>query len=199
MAMSNKAVKEKLHLLMNKVEGGAFVVAGMERQVRALRKQSKSIKDLESTHKQGVKELRDAVAKQRAEAEAQGMFFKSCKVLAGEDEAPVVVTWKESYKGVELLHEPFLRETFGANFGAFFCRQASLKAKSGVTVEMLRTALGDEAWEKLQQFADVTEDLRVQGELMKTRAHMRTTASKELNERLDIVVGAKQYDPQVRL
>jgi len=202
MAASNKTVKESLKAIAQRDRDGVLPILGLEQDVRSLRAQKKSIELLEQDHKQKLESFREVVGERRKAAQDQGLLVRTCSVWAGPEQDPVTVTWKDAYSNMELRDEPVLRQAFGDRYPMFFSRQASMKIREGVSLDTMKATLGEDAWDKLQQFVDISEHIRLRGKVMEARADLKATASKadkELIERVDIIIESKQHAAQVRL
>jgi len=118
--------------------------------------------------------------------------------VACADGRAVSVSWTAQYKAIDARHEPLMREVLGDSFDQLFEVRASLKARKGLTMDDLESALG-EHFATLLRVCEVKPSIAPQPNYPMLRERVGLTLDDETLALIDDVVDSVQYEPRVRL
>lgn len=197
-AVATKVVKvKKLVKAPPKKESDRLrvVIPRLSEKASELRALQLTISKLQDAKKVLEEKVISAAGEARLLAEKAGNFTKTVEIPLSGD--PLLVIFADKFSAVDTVSETVLRKEMGLAFETCFRKQAVVKAKDTLTMDILRETLGDKLDAYLGLF-DVTEVITAQDGLMEKRAALRPQLSKEANDRIDLVVAELQHKPSVK-
>ena len=171
-------------------------VTGLEATADAIRERQVEIDSLTAEQKIDKAELVEVCVKARIDAEAAGLFAKTCAVATTGDK-PVNVVFSDKYSSIGIEHEASLQTALGGSYDDLFERKAAVKARGDMTEADLRKALGNK-FDAFCALFEVTEFIGAKKGLMATRAGLRKTLDADANHVVDAVVEQVRYSPSVK-
>lgn len=178
------------------VKGDKLVLVGHEALASEIKDRAERLAIMVKDQKTAGDKLIKLAKSFRMKAEIDGTFHKSVDVVC-EAGKPIKVVFGDSYRDLDVKHEPVLQEALGKRYGEFFGRFVSLKARDGVTLEQVKTILGDK-FDAFVGLCQVDEFIAPTANFMENRAGIRPTLSAEMNEKVDNVIAQVQNAPTIR-
>ena len=182
-----------------RMEDGKLVVENMDDLATEFRDRETEIKALQESQKELKLRIVEQVAKKRAQEEKRGHHCKTC-ILDIDDDEHLYVTWKDSYKTINVDHEPEVKKAFGKHYPDLFGKQLTVKILPGASLERVRELMTQTKMNAVAKYLQFGEQIVFAKEFQDSVSRLHAAfVDDELVETTRSMIERHQSDPSLKV